>query len=164
MPRKNKPRSIDSEAALARRIESERTAADMTYEALSSRMESVGCPIDASALYRIEKGKPRRRITVDELVAFSRVFGVPVGRLLLPPELAAKKAAGDLWDAREAVLKQIREANDKLDEIESRLLDLVDAEESEAVLEALRGKAGGVGEDLAHMRLVRGHRDSGEGE
>lgn len=167
MPRPNRPRTINSETVLARRIAAERAARlpEMTLERLAERMDAEGCPIDPSALHRIEKGK--RDIKVNELVAFARVFGVPVARLLLPPELAAQKRAFDLWEKREALMREIQEAHEKLDNIDSRLLDLVDAEQSPAVLEALRGKVGtDLGETLAHMRLTRGHAasESSEGD
>lgn len=37
-------------------------------------MTDAGCPIQGSAIYKIEKADPPRRITVDELVAFATVF------------------------------------------------------------------------------------------
>lgn len=101
MPRPNAPRTIASERGLARRVAHERETRGMSYEALASRMTSVGCAINATAIYKIEKADPPRRITVDELVAFSEVFGVPVQELLLPPELAAKQELVRLmvaWD------------------------------------------------------------------
>lgn len=94
MPRPNQPRSIASEESLARRVAYEREARNMTYEGLALRMTKVGCPIQASGLYKIEKAG--RRITVDELVGLARVFEVPVDRLLLPPELAAADELTDL--------------------------------------------------------------------
>jgi hypothetical protein len=66
-------------------------------------MTDAGCAIDQSALYKIEKGNPRRHIQVDELIAFSKVFAVPIDELLEAPELYAKKRAL-------AALKQYRQA------------------------------------------------------
>lgn len=102
MPRPNRPRSIASEAALARRVAHEREARGMTPAGLASRMTQVGCPINASAIYKIEKADPPRRITVDELVAFAEVFGVTIEDLLLPPEVASDRALRELvlaWTA-----------------------------------------------------------------
>jgi hypothetical protein len=45
-------------------------------------MADAACPIEASSLQKIEKAEPRRRINVNELIAFSAVFGVPVSDLL----------------------------------------------------------------------------------
>lgn len=101
MPRPNRPRSIASEQSLARRIAHERESRRMSYEGLASRLSSAGCPIQASAIYKIEKANPPRRITVDELVAFSQVFGVSVEQLLLPPEVVASRELAELviaWD------------------------------------------------------------------
>src|SRR4051812_45791471 len=113
MPRPNQPRSIASEVALARRLAYEREKRNMSYEGLASRMAKVGCPIQPSALYKVEKSDPPRRITVDELVAFSRVFEIPVEQPLLPPEVAATEELANLalawgeaneaaWNARQA--------------------------------------------------------------
>jgi transcriptional regulator with XRE-family HTH domain len=97
MPRPNQPRSIASEHSLARRIAYEREKRGMSYEGLASRMTRVGCPIQASGVYKIERADPPRRITVDELVAFAEVFATPVQDLLLPPEMAGKQHLIDLW-------------------------------------------------------------------
>lgn len=116
MPRPNAPRTVFAEAHLASRITIEREALAMTYEGLAERMTRVGCPIDRTAIYKIEKGTPRRRIVVDELVAFAKVFGVPVQDLLLPPELKARSMAGDLvlaWqDAEDEVFGATAAYND----------------------------------------------------
>src|SRR4051794_5982497 len=96
MPRPNQPRSIAAERSLARRIAHEREARGMSYEGLALQMKHRGCPVNASALFRIEKGEPPRRITVNELIGFSQVFGVPVERLLLPPEMVAREELADL--------------------------------------------------------------------
>ena len=82
MPRPNQERTIGAESALAFRIESERGARGWSLATLAEEMTAVGCPIDASAIYKIEKGSPRRRITVDELAALSRVWAIPMDRLV----------------------------------------------------------------------------------
>lgn len=91
MPRPNPGRLIASEASLAKRIAYEREARGMSYDGLASRMTQAGCPINGSALYKIEKGDPPRRITVDELVALSRVFEIKLPGLLNPPETVLNK-------------------------------------------------------------------------
>lgn len=86
MPRPNQPRAIASEQTVARRVAAEREERGMSYDGLASRMTAAGCAINASALYKIEKGSPPRRITVDELVAFSRVFETTVADLITSSE------------------------------------------------------------------------------
>jgi transcriptional regulator with XRE-family HTH domain len=103
VPRPNRPRSIQSEDNLARRIAYERERQGWSYAGLADRMTGAGCAIDGSALYKVEKAKPRRRISVDELCALSEVFKLPVAELLMPPELHAKQQAL-------AVLEQYRQA------------------------------------------------------
>lgn len=91
MSRPNKPRKVNAESHLADRIASERKSRGWSLEGLARRMTDAGCAIDQSAIFKIEQGKPRRRINVDELVVFSRVFAVPTDELLLAPEFAASR-------------------------------------------------------------------------
>jgi transcriptional regulator with XRE-family HTH domain len=116
VPRPNQPRSIAGEQALARRVAYERDRRGMSYEGLASRMTKAGCPIQASGIYKIEKADPPRRITVDELVGFAHVFGIPVERLLLPPELVAADELADLvvsWDrAQDATIRAMQDEDD----------------------------------------------------
>ena len=93
MPRPNKRRAVLAEDNLARRIAAERDARGWTNDGLAKRMTDVGCAMTGSAIFKIEKGEPRRRIVVDELVAFASVFGVPISELLVPPEVVADAEA-----------------------------------------------------------------------
>lgn len=145
MPRPNQPRSIASEQGLARRIAHERESRGWSYDGLASRMTKIGCAIQSSAIYKIEKADPPRRITVDELVGFSEVFAVPVQHLLMPPEIAAKERLLDLlteWELtrqkyaaaaedREAAEKDLRayvvENPDVRDALEAALTNWVEA-------------------------------------
>lgn len=119
MPRPNKPREVQAEDHLARRIAAERDARGWTNDGLAKRMTDAGCPMNGSAIFKIEKGEPRRRIVVDELVAFGTVFGVPVEQLLLPPEAAMSEQIVGLvldWNtARVAAVNAAQQARDKLD-------------------------------------------------
>lgn len=96
MPRQNKPRTLGSEDTLAKRIAFEREQEDMTYDALARAMTEAGCPVDRSAIHRIEKGSPRRTISVDELVAVSVVFGKTVEDMLRPVALVEQEWAEDV--------------------------------------------------------------------
>lgn len=76
--------AIGVETELARRIAHERKRLGLSYQGLAIQMRRHGAPTDASALYRIEKGDPPRRITVNELVALARTFDLSVEELLRP--------------------------------------------------------------------------------
>jgi len=93
MPRHNPARSIASESNLALRIAVERDQRGLSYEGLARLMADVGCPIQGSAIYRIEKGDPPRRVTVDELVAFGAVFELSIDEMLIPVEIVDQKEA-----------------------------------------------------------------------
>lgn len=96
VPRKNPERQVAYEANLARRIQREREKLQLSYERLARRMGELGCPIQPSSIYRIEQGKPPRRITVDELGVLAEIFDLPVGDLLDPPEVVDDRRAKEL--------------------------------------------------------------------
>ena len=66
-----------------------------SYTGLAQRMTAQGCAIDQSALYKIEKGNPRRRISVDELVALREVFAQADDPLTMEELLGAARAGGE---------------------------------------------------------------------
>lgn len=76
---------------MAKRIEELRTKEGWSFGELAQRMAKAGCPIERSSLQKIERGKPRRKITVNELVAFSTVFNVDVPNLLVSPTYKAEE-------------------------------------------------------------------------
>lgn len=85
MPRPTKNRDPFGERNVAARVALERERRSMTYEGLAKRMSDAGCKIHSSALYKIEKGDPPRRITVTELLAFSKVLELPLAELVADP-------------------------------------------------------------------------------
>jgi hypothetical protein len=52
--------------------------------------------MNQSAIWKIEHGQPRRKITVDEAVTFARVFETTLEELLNPPELVTETALLEL--------------------------------------------------------------------
>ncbi|MFC6286816.1 helix-turn-helix domain-containing protein [Nocardioides sp. GCM10027113] len=112
MPRPNPTRPIGREVVLARRIAYEREARGWTYENLAAHMSRAGCPINPSALYKIEKNDPPRRITVDEFFALSRVFGVSLTSLARPPEEVASKEFERLLEEASRSLEAMNNAMD----------------------------------------------------
>lgn len=81
---------LASENALALRIADERKRRGLSQEDLARRVEAVlGGGFPQSAISKIEKGRGRRAITVDEALAFSRVLDLPLSELLMPPRLVA---------------------------------------------------------------------------
>lgn len=114
MPRPNAPRSIESESNLAERIAYERAKRGLSYEALAKQMTDAGCSIAGSALFRVEKGDPPRRITVDELVTLSALWEIPVSELLEPVELIDQKRASELLYRLQGRSKSLAELSGQL--------------------------------------------------
>ena len=107
MPRPNPGRSIASEANLAKRIAFERESRELSYEGLAALMTEHGCAMRGSEIYKIEKGDPPRRVTVDELVALAHVFDVSLDELLTPIELIEERHAKELIEELNRVTDQL---------------------------------------------------------
>lgn len=107
MPKRHTERPREAEADLAQRIAHERERRGWSYEAVAKLMARAGCPMQATTVFKIEKGTPRpRRVTVDELVAFSRVFGLGVEELLIPIELIEQRRARAVIEELDEVGRQ----------------------------------------------------------
>ncbi|MFF4847962.1 helix-turn-helix domain-containing protein [Streptomyces sp. NPDC001194] len=79
------PQPGDGEDNVAAHVRFERGLRGWSTAELARYVTEAGCPISQSAVWRIESGEPRRKITVDELIAFAKVFGKGVHDLLRPP-------------------------------------------------------------------------------
>jgi transcriptional regulator with XRE-family HTH domain len=123
VPRPSPARTAPDEENLARRIEHERTAKGWSYESLAKRMEDAGCKIHPSAIYKIERGEPRRRVTVNEFRAFASVFGIPMDQLLVPEEVWSTGLALELFTQLTAAMEDLKAAWDRRDEIMQALGD-----------------------------------------
>ncbi|WP_155991927.1 helix-turn-helix domain-containing protein [Nocardioides sp. URHA0032] len=121
------------EVELARRVAMEREARDWSYEGLAERMTNVGCPIQGSAIYKIEKADPPRRITVDELIAFATVFETPVRDLLLPREVVIDAKLGRLFERWEEARQEAFAARERRDEAFAKLAKFVQEFHSDAL-------------------------------
>lgn len=84
MPKRSAPGVLAGEGNVADHVQLERALRDWSTAELARRVTEAGCPMSQSAIWRIESGTPRRKISVDELIAFSTVFNKSVDSLLLP--------------------------------------------------------------------------------
>jgi transcriptional regulator with XRE-family HTH domain len=77
--------AIDVELAVGRRIAKERQKRGWSYRRLAALMAEEGCPIGSSSLWKIEHpipGRAPRRVNVEELVVFTRVFNIDIATFL----------------------------------------------------------------------------------
>lgn len=70
---------------VADRIKQEREARGWSTVALAEKMAEAGHPVNQAAIWRIESGKPRRRVNLDEALGFCQVFGLTMDELIAPP-------------------------------------------------------------------------------
>lgn len=138
MPRVNPLRATGHESNLAARIAVERQARGWSYEGLAKRMTDAGYPIQSSAIFKIEKGNPPRRIAVDELVGLSAVFGMSVEDLLTPIGVVIDKALVDAFNQWTDANARFGQASADQDAAMERLRGLLQAEGGD-VREALEG-------------------------
>ena len=81
MSRPNQPRTIGAESAVAERMRKARESFGWSYGRMAAEMTEQGCPINASALWKIDNVTPPRRITVDEMAAFEAAVSAHVARI-----------------------------------------------------------------------------------
>ena len=110
MPPRNPAGSRAGEQHLAERIARERERRGWSYEQLARAMTRAGCPMNQSAIYKIEKGEPRRRITVDELVGFAKVFGTNISALVLDQSIVDDAQAARLFQEWQEAEERVQEA------------------------------------------------------
>ena len=121
MPRRNPGRKVTFEAAVAERVAYEREIRGWSLEGLAKRMTVAGCPINQSAIHKIENGEPRRRITVDELCALGVVLGMPIEELIKPMAVVADARARQLWEDWRCAHVDRNVANQRVFEVEIAL-------------------------------------------
>lgn len=115
MPPRNPPRALTGEQQLAERVAHERERRGWSYEQLAKRMTDAGCSMNQSAINKIEKGSPRRRITVDELLGFAKVFETNISDLVLDRSIVQDAKAAQLfkkWQEADAETQRVGQLAD----------------------------------------------------
>lgn len=102
---------VGDEANLAVRVRRERTARGWSLAEMARRMD-LDPPMPHTAVYRIENGT--RTIRVDELIAFTRAFGLHVADLLTPVDLVGQAEAEQIADATWGAMRDVHSACQKL--------------------------------------------------
>lgn len=92
-------KTLDAEKQLAANITKYRKERGLTYEGLAERMKAIGFELHFSGIQKSEKSG--RRITVEELAAYSLALDVPVLELLglASPDVEAEKGMSDFYAA-----------------------------------------------------------------
>lgn len=124
---------VGNEKWLGRRIQTERKTRGWSQARLSAEMEQVGHPLHQSAISKIEPpdddrrgghpkgGGVKRSVTIGEAVGFSKVFGIPLGELLLPPDIVRNALAWqgyvDAVELKDKAQQYAREYEDALERI-----------------------------------------------
>jgi transcriptional regulator with XRE-family HTH domain len=140
VPRSNlRPPGIEDIAA--RRIAYERNRLNLSTEELARRVTAAGCRIHASAVWRIENGTPRRKISLDEALAFAQVFGITLEQLMEPPEADVRDRVVELtWDF-EQWNRDAQALFGRLQELLHRSIDLLSRDDARGLL--ARGEMAG---------------------
>jgi len=128
-------------------MEFERKRLGLSYEKLAEAMSEKGCSIQGSAIYKIEREDPPRKISVNELAAMSMVFGVSPTELLQPPEIASSKRGAELWERYQEAGRRLEIARRDQSAAFAALTEFLDADVAELLAfndnidEDLRGLA-----------------------
>lgn len=106
----------DAGKAAASLVRKERRFREWTLDALAERLQEAGRPLTAAALSQIEAG--RRRIDVDDIAAFAKVFGMQPGDFFPSGLIKRVAIAAELRQLRYEVgqitgkLNELEEAGD----------------------------------------------------
>lgn len=152
MPPKKPARSVPFESQMAERIRLEREQRGWSLDGLAKRVSDAGCPLDRSAIYKIERGD--RRITLDEAGALALVFGTSIDRLMQPAAVVASKRAQKLFDQYVKLLGEIDDRHRELERIRHDVLALEDGHPGE-VLEAMAALEPDAGDRETALKVWR---------
>ena len=92
MPQHRSAPNRNIELTVARHVTTQRQLREWTLQELAARMKAAGCDIASTSIMRLEKEPDSRRVTVSELLAYARVFGMSTEALLSTPP--------DRWENR----------------------------------------------------------------
>jgi transcriptional regulator with XRE-family HTH domain len=133
--------SAGTEEHFARRIADERLRRRWTQARLAEEMARIGCPVPQTAISRIENPQqgPRRAVSVDEAIGFSKVFDIPLGEMMLPAAKGKEAEALRLLKEAQVQWAQKSEATARYQEVVHRAA--MAALESDQFLDGLRAEA-----------------------
>ncbi|MGC9495148.1 helix-turn-helix transcriptional regulator [Streptomyces sp. WG7] len=103
-----------SEGNVAARVALEREVRGWSTTELAERVTRAGVKMNQTAVWRIENGTPRRRINLDEALAFSRVFELPLEELMSPPLEGLDVNSRRLVQEAVEAFYEARDARDRL--------------------------------------------------
>ncbi|MPY38489.1 helix-turn-helix transcriptional regulator [Streptomyces phyllanthi] len=118
---------LSAEEVAAARIQFEREIRGWSTNRLSDEMNAAGYVMNPSAVWRIEKGTPRRRIHLEEAIGFAAVFGLPLEELYKLGGSGAYERAAELTDAVQTRRRAADEAAKLLDVAERQLTAYLNA-------------------------------------
>lgn len=102
------------EGNAAARVALEREVRGWSTTELADRVTRAGVKMNQTAVWRIENGTPRRRINLDEALAFARVFELPLEELMAPPLEGLDVNGRRLVQEAVEAFYEAREAQDRL--------------------------------------------------
>ncbi|MFI1799371.1 helix-turn-helix transcriptional regulator [Streptomyces sp. NPDC020379] len=147
---------------VAERIKLEREIRGWSTQKLAERMAEVGHPVNQSAIWRIESGKPRRRVNLDEALGFSKVFDIPLDDLTGPPGHVSNAQVRRLVGEYVERWKEWRAAREPMDRARDEIEEYIKAHpDQEDMVRALLGYevSGASGGDfMRHRDVPHSHR------
>lgn len=108
---------------VAERIRMEREVRGWSTVTLAEKMAAAGHPINQAAIWRIESGKPRRRVNLDEALGFCEIFQITMEDLTAAPGQVAnahvRRLVGEYvgkWVAWRELDKDMKRIKKQLDD------------------------------------------------
>lgn len=112
---------------IAERVKLEREARGWSTVTLAEKMAEIGHPIGQSAVWRIESGKPRRRVNTDEALGFCKIFDMTLDELASPPGQMANPIIRRLVGEYVELWKEWRSLGKSMDRVQDQLREYTKA-------------------------------------
>lgn len=120
MPRRTR-RTVNAEQVARQRIRVERRRRNWTEATLARHLTERGTPMTQSTISKIERGTPKRGISLDEAYSFAKAFGIGLDDLVIPPPYARDRKQARL------IHRQIVKLEAEQEQLEGRLETAWDA-------------------------------------
>lgn len=121
MPKTGPRSSRSEESTVRRRLEWELRHRNLSYGALAARLTASGHPTHPSAINKLLHGRPRRRITVNELAALADVLEISLTDLLTSQDVVLSEQANKLLQELESGSEDLGGALSRYEGVLSRI-------------------------------------------
>lgn len=110
MPRRGQLSHRAEELYAIHRLEWEMKQRSLSYAQVADLLTEAGHPTQPTAIHRLLRGEPRRRLTLNEAAAIADIFDISLSELLLEKDVMLGAKANELLRELQLATRQISDA------------------------------------------------------